>query len=216
VILSYKMPALMRYKKKSSAPFRRRGRYAGVRRRARISRQPKIYTYKQIYYKSSAFQMTSGSPLLSTFQFTLNGAGGNVPAFTQIYDQYKISKVVIKFIPKFNMMASDVGSSVNFVSVIDYDDSNPLPNTGAAWQYQSCKMTRGTAIHTRILKPSANALFDASSGALAPRKSPWLDCNNTSVPHYGIKLACNDLPAGANALDFDLQVIYYIAFKNVM
>jgi len=197
---------LRRYKKRG-------GGYRGARRLARINR-PKIYYYKQTYYKTSAFQLTDTAPTLSTFSFTAQTLG-NMPAFQTIYDQYSIRKIVIKFIPKFNLMASTTSSSVQFTSVLDYDDNNPLPNPGAAWQYQSCKMTRGTQIHTRILKPCANAVFDAVGGGLAPKKSPWLDLSNLNVPHYGVKLACEQLPSGATPLDYDLQVVFYMAFKNV-
>jgi len=197
--------------------YKKRGGYRGARRMMRMRSQPKVYYYKQAYYKTSAFQLTDTSDLLSTLSFTLNGAGGNVPAFTQIYDQYSIRKIVVKFIPKFNSMESNVSSSVNFCSVIDFDDSNPLGSINEAWQYQSCKMTRGTSIHTRIFKPSANAIFDGTTTAagLAPKKSPWLDCSNIQVPHYGLKLAVPQLPSGASPLDFDLQATFYLAFKNV-
>lgn len=204
---------LVRYRRKRRAPLRRRNapKRMGMRRR---TIRPTIYHYKQTYYKTSALQLTDTAPTLTTFAFTA-GTVANMPAFAQIYDQYSIRKVVLKFIPKFNLMASTVSSLVNFTSVIDYDDNNPLGSPQDAWQYQSVKMTRGTQIHTRVLKPSANAVFDAVGGGLAPKTSPWLDLANINVPHYGVKLGCEQLPTGAAALDYDLQITFYLAFKNV-
>lgn len=211
------MPVKSRAVAKRGYRKKRGGGMIAARRRARMMRQPKVYYYKQQYYKTSAFQLTPGSDFLNTFAFTLNGAGGNVGPFTALYDQYSIRKIVARFIPKFNSMESTVSSSVSFISVIDKDDNNPLGSVNQAWEYQTCKMTRGTSIHTRILKPCANAVFDgtSTSAGLAPKTSPWLDCGNPAVPHYGIKCAVPALPAGANPLDFDLHVTYYLAFKNV-
>lgn len=210
--------AIVTYRRRARTSNLARRSAAGRKRygkRRMIRRRPSVYYFKQTYYKTSALQLTDTSPTLSTFSFTASTLG-NMPAFQAIYDQYSIRKVVIKFIPKFNMMASTVSSSVNFTTVIDYDDPNPLPNAGAAWQYQTCKMTRGTQVHTRTLVPCANSIFDAAGSAgLSPKKAPWLDISNLNVLHYGVKLGCEQLPSGAAPLDYDVQIQFYLAFKNV-
>lgn len=205
--------AIVSYRRRANRLALRR-RNAPKKLRGRRMNRPKVYHFKQTTYVPSGLQLVPGSAALTTYAF--NAASlGNMPAFQTIYDQYSIRKVVMKFIPKFSMMASTTSSSVQFTSVLDFDDNNNLTAPSAAWQYQTVKMTRAHQVHTRVLRPCANSVFDAVGGGLSPKTSLWLDLSNLNVPHYGIKLGIEPLPTGAAPLDYDIQTTFYLAFKNV-
>ena len=75
-------------------------------------------------------------------------------------------------------------------SVVDRDDATAPGNINVLMQYTNMKQTRSQSTHTRYFKPMFNTAALDSVGAnlgLAP-KSGWIDCNNSTVPHYGLKL----------------------------
>lgn len=201
-------------------PVMRKRRKVNVKKyykRRRVSPKYRIYNFKQTQYKTSALQAVASADTLVGYEFGLNAIDPqNLGAFKRLYDDYSIRKIVVKIIPKF----TDVGSTTNNLSPImtatDMDDSDVTslsPNELAA--YQTCKITRGNAVHTRVYKPTVRLNADAGAPAFSIVKSPWIDLDNDSVPHYGLKLAIPGLPAGATALDYDLQVTMYIAFRGV-
>jgi len=179
------------------------------------SARSNIYNYKQTYYKTSAFQASPSGDLLLGFSFGLSNLGSNLTAFQQIYDQYSIRKIVMKFIPKFSAVESNVNNLVPIMTALDFDDADPPTSVQAVQEYQSCRITRGDRVHTRVFKPCANALMNAGAIAFAPKPSPWLDLGNPNVPHNGIKLAIPALPSGANDLDYDIEIITYVSFRGV-
>lgn len=194
----------------------RKGGYALAKRVARTTRQSRIYYVTQKVYKTSAFQASSAGQFLAAFQFNIAGIGGNLSAFQQLYDQYSIRKIVYKIIPKFTTATTSQNNIVNLTTCLDYDDSVVPPDVTNVYQYQNCKMTRGNRIHTRVLYPCVNFIVDG--GAVAGnsiKRSPWIDMTNSLVPHRGIKLGIDALPLGSDVLDYDIEVIYSLAFKNI-
>lgn len=179
-----------------------------------------IYGYKQIVLNPTALGPISlaaaSGDFLAGYNFQLSQVGGNVGPFTALYDQYRIAKVVWQLVPKWNV--SDVNTTAGggnlpmIATCIDYDDSNTPPNYGDVLQRQNAKIHRGAKIITRVFKPCANFVVDATTGALNAKQSPWLDVQNINVPHYGVKLA---IQGPAVALDFDVIVKYYLQFRQV-
>lgn len=191
------------------------GRGSGLRMAARS-----LYSYKQIVLNPTGIgpvNVPAASTFLGAYNFQLSQAGGNVGPFTQLYDQYRIKKIVWQLIPKWN--SSDIDTTNNggnlpmVATCIDYDDSNTPAAFGDIIQRQNAKLHRaGSKIITRTLVPCANFVVDATTGALNAKKSPWLDIANISVPHYGIKLGITGV---AVPQDYEVVVKYYLQFRQV-
>lgn len=180
-----------------------------------------LYTYKQVTLNNPSFGpiavLAGAGDYLAAYNFQLSQVGGNLGAFTSLYDQYKIRKVVWTLYPKFNssdiqFSGSNGGELPMVTTCIDYDDSNPPPGIAEIVQRQNAKIHRAGRPITRVLKPCANFVVDASTGALSNKQSPWLDLTNNTVPHYGIKLGIQASPVNQN---YDVVVKYYLAFRQV-
>lgn len=143
----------------------------------------------------------------------------NVGEFTGLYDQYMIKAVKVTMIPR--VTEAPVGSSVNTLanmwSVIDYDDSSAPANIDTMLQYQNVKHTQMNRTHTRYIKPCVADEYFAT-GVLTTygaRRNVWLDCSNSGVEHYGLKIYLDALPLTAVPIQYDVITKFYLAFKNV-
>lgn len=139
---------------------------------------------------------------------------------TQIADQYKILSVMVKVSSGYQV-ATGLATQVPFIEYIqDYDDAT-VPNINII----RTKM----GVRTKYFGPNTNVLFMGvrpkfaqevfSSGittGYGARKG-WLDCNNDSVEHYGIKGIFHNvaLPAISNNATFTLDISFNVAAKDL-
>lgn len=166
----------------------------------------------------------------------------NYGELAALFDMYRINGVSYKLIPRQNTLAyqtapgagsppapnTDFGGTNLFGSsnygwpetctVLDYDDDSTPTNLTDIMQYSSFKLTRGNKIHTRYLKP--RLLVDPSNTGLSLRHK-WVDCEKTTLKHYGIKgfitNVPNITPSGTSdhpVMFYDLLLTYYISLKD--
>lgn len=138
----------------------------------------------------------------------------NYTEFTNMFDLYKIKAIKWRFMPRANSAEAGTNQGlVKMFTAIDYDDNTPV-NIGGIMQYESLKTTNTSQDHVRYVKPRISSqVFQAAPNPAYSSTRNWLDCDFPSVPHYGLKLVLQQLPAGTQS--FDIQVTYYLAFKNV-
>ena len=127
--------------------------YRRTYRRRRLTRRPrrmmrrkpsrplakramKVHHFRRTFKASNISSTTTG--VLGGYSFSLDQLP-NYTEFTNLFDQYRINKIVVKFIPNHN--SSDVSASTqvisNFNSVIDPTDAT-APATGAElYEYQN-------------------------------------------------------------------------------
>lgn len=177
------------------------------RRARRVLRQPVQYFKRSTY--TQTFQVTSTAGFTSNAVVFRLSDIPNSSEFIGLYDQYKINAVKVQVIPRIN--SAEIAQAVSQVaSVIDYDDSVVPANMNTLVQYQNFKLTQGTKIHSRYLKPKISIPTTGAGTMVA--KSQWLDVATPDVPHYGIKYG---FPQTPNAQTFDIKIDFYLAFKNV-
>lgn len=204
-------------------PRRKRGfrpyRKQYVSNRIRSMMRP-LYNYKQVVLNPlgvGSIVVPPTTTFLQSYAFDLQQVGGNLAAFTTLYDQYKINKVKIQFVPKFNVSDIDAagttgGNLAMVATCIDYDDDSIPGAIGDILERQNAKLHR-TKVFSRILKPCVN--FNVSTGITAgvsTRQSPWLDTNSTAVPHYGVKIGITGTQVQQN---YDIICTYYLSFRQV-
>jgi len=147
-----------------------------------------------------------------------------VASFTAVFDQYRIDRVVMQVKTRNNLLSFNTTGAANATPpqtywVIDRDDSSVLTTLAQARQYDNVQ--EATAMdHVEIdLEPSVTpAIYAAGafSGYGITRTGVWLDCNNVSIPHYGVKWAISELTAAAtDTYYWDCFFYYYVSFRNV-
>jgi len=206
-----------RYRRRGIKPYRPKG-YYNAARRVRSMMKP-IYRYKQTSLNPTgigSINVPIGSTFLNAYSFSLNQVGGNLGAFGNLYDQYKINKVVMQFVPKFtdsDIGTAPTGGQLSMVATcIDYDDAAIPVSIGDILERNNAKLHR-TKMFSRVLKPCVN--FNVSTGATAgvsTKQSPWLDVTNTNVPHFGVKIG---ITGTAVIQSYDIIVKYYLSFRQV-
>ena len=151
----------------------------------------------------------------------------NITEFTALFDQYKIRSCTIDM--RFANNNSSINSPSTSLPVLyyadDMDDVSPLTQN-ALQQYGRCKTTMlGTGAkeftrHRVVPKPLVQ-LYETgvSTGYSNPIKPIWIDCNDATVPHYGVKI-CWDNGMDTAVADTNIGVIsfittYVIEAKNV-
>lgn len=161
----------------------------------------------------------------------------NVTEFTNLYDKYMITGVQYTFRlcnnpnSEHNMGANSAGTSTQVASnfypdlwwCLDYDDSTIITKTQIQ-EYQNCRR--------RVLQPNRPvkiwlkaprtrcALLDGSTlkSAGVNRAFQWVDMNQTTIDHFGLKLAiCAPSPDVLMNVDFTVHVEakYYFKCKDV-
>lgn len=139
---------------------------------------------------------------------------------TQIADQYKINSVMVR-VSNAYQVATGLATAAPYIEYIqDYDDAT-VPNLNII----RTKM----GVRTKYFGPLTNKLVMGvrpkwaselySSGittAYSPRQG-FLDCNNASVEHYGIKGILHNmaLPASVNSGTFTFDISFSVTAKDL-
>jgi len=141
---------------------------------------------------------------------------------TALFDQYRIDKVVVKFVPQaqaLNVMnvASPNNSVPALYAVLDFDDATALTSLAAATQYDNVQIVPyGEGLDITVWPSNTPALY--ASGAFSGyevQKAQWVDCANTAVGHYGIKgLVTSLLALSTSNVVWDIYSKYYVSFRN--
>lgn len=157
-----------------------------------------------------------------TYRFALS-ACLNYTAYTAMWDQYMIQKVVVTWKPIRTQMVVTQNEAVapatftNIPSVVyarDHDDLSPVTFADTKVRYGAVEKlaTRGHAM--KIYPATLSEVYkSAISTGYAPKFKTWLDCADSTIPHYGVRLAMEQAePLGQYALECKTRV--YVRFKN--
>lgn len=150
--------------------------------------------------------------------------------FTNLFDQYRINRVELKFIWQANTSEYDPSNQTQSRSIAplmhmatDYDDSGVF-SLDQLLQYPNCRtiqlgqINNAGPIHV-INNPGV--VVESQTDLLTPlpstmRRSPWCDCAVPNVKHNGLKISWDSM-----GQDFDLvagnliiMVKYSLEFKN--
>lgn len=174
--------------------------------------------------------MNDGAFGALTFTLETLLSADELTAWKELYDQYKIKGVQIRFVPKFSELSlvSTVGTATGnakavipeIATVIDIDDADTVTYEEMI-EYGTFRRQRFNREHKRYVIPRAATMVynGATSTAYGPMsRRQWLDMANDDVPHYALKYIVT--PSSFNtdtigeAIYYDLYVTAYLAFKN--
>lgn len=196
-------------------------------RKPRIMRRKYRYTGKKSYKKIveikrvvslAGVNQTSAIQHLS-YQFKLSDLP-NYTELTNLYDQYKIKSVQLKFVP--TVTGSDMNPQATSValpsihSVLDFSDATALTSLNDYLQYSTYKQTAPLKTHKRFIYPKQlQYAQDQSTGlsALADVKNIWVRSESPNINHLGCKVM---IPAASTsfAFQFEVYATYYVLCKQ--
>lgn len=232
--MAWKRKGTFRRRRVFKRRFVRKSRSFG--RRKRIGNQ--VYTFKRTWTTATLIAAGSTAPYLGTFGFQLSQLPSDTD-FTNLYEQYKISGVKMKFYQPYQngaaSMTTQAGSTVTTQPMIRMHSAfDPNDNSSAGISalqqystYRCQELTSPTIGKQGCLKffyrPKVAALVAnaslVASGYGSP-KSMWLDCDYPSIVHYGFKWAFEPIYSDGTAFQFTqaiqipVSLTYYLKFKG--
>lgn len=213
------------YRKRKGAPrpyrkvYKRRAVQAKARKMTKFTNVKKdLYYYKK---KRIGIQVDLTASPTGALQFQLSDIP-NVSELTTMFDQYMIYGVAVEFRLIYSPDSTgNVASSIypNLYVRRDYDDNN----TESSLQIMQSNKSKRVVLYPNrsrkfYIKPSV--LTAVSNGLNTYINRPvwkqWLDCSDTSVPHLGLKFACDTMGAAlpSNTRHLQIDYTYYVACKS--
>jgi len=215
-----------KYRRKfSRRPFRSRRRSARaavriIRRRRSSYRRYQVHHFKRGVQKLSIAGNAINAPYVNALSFALSDLPNN-NEFTNLFDQYKLNFVVVKF-----RLVNDPGAqpaAYNYSNMpelfwsVDRDDSSPPSSINELRERGTCKhapinFNRWTkiALKPTPVMPVYNGGLPGS--AYATTRGCRLDASYSGVPHYGLKFAIDNLQNTNYVVSVEAK--YYVTCFN--
>lgn len=178
-----------------------------------IARAPSIrskYTHKFQRSVGLTFLATSASvPTFAQLIFRLADLP-NYTEFTALFDQYKIDKVEVNFVP--NISQNSANDIPIVYTVVDFDDGNTPANLDVLRQYETAILHADPRRpFKRTLVPRvATAAYSGGFSGYANQTS-WIDVASASVEHYGVKAGAS---AASQTITLFVECKYWVSFRN--
>ncbi len=174
-----------------------------------------VYSVQKLLDKG-VVTSTSIADGLYSYQLALSDLN-EVASFTSIYDQYRIDRVQVNVMPvTLPNNTSLTALPYAFCAIVtDYDDSATLASFALALNYQNCRVIGPGQGHSRTIIPHTNlAGFDGATAYAISKPAPWIDCANTGVTHYGIKI-CVKQSTSTFVSGWYVWMTYQVSFRRV-
>lgn len=195
-------------------------RRARMRRRTRFNRvvagYNKIYSFKRTY-QGTTFTGTPGASSFESFSFKLNDLPGYTD-FTNLFDNYRIVKVVIRMYPQANSLefGSDHYMGAMYSAIDTTDDTVPSSLT-EIMELENCRSHDPSKPFTVKFKPSISPqIYD---GLLTPgygtSQNNWIQTSSDDIPYYGWKLGLSSQANLTHGTYFIPIITLHIECKNV-
>jgi len=153
-----------------------------------------------------------------TFSFSLN----SLPDFTEfqaLYDQYRITKITLEFIPNANNANSINPYIVPFYTVIDYNDVIALANPNDALEYKTVKIHESGKFFAVSLVPRlATNVVDIAGNSLVNQMplNTWVSTRFSAPLYLGVKLISEFNTPGNPAITYKVRIKYTLEFAQVI
>lgn len=146
----------------------------------------------------------------------------NSSDITTLADKYRIKAVYVRIIPNFTQNPLNGQFSYPSLQYIRDDDDNTPPTLQQLREKMGVKIKTfkpGQYVGIKIAYPKIQtpALNGSGTTSNAVMTNRWLDCQNATIPHYGIKgvISNMDLVSTATAkISFKFDVAYVVEAKD--
>lgn len=194
---------------KSYAPYsKRKSKYS-----------PKVTSFVQQSYLGTLTSTATGDSL-SILKFNLDDIPGYADLAT-VFDQYKIDKVELRFVPNGNTNALIPGgpqqARARLYTAFDANDATVPSTLNEVLQYQNCSQTCYLEEYRRTVYPrlAVNSSDEEGIVTLGPANS-WCATSQKDVDWYGLKIGVSASGNLANTTQTWLVLAkFYLSFKNI-
>lgn len=200
-----------------------------IRRIPRPMRLPSFYNFKRVVTLLNGvnrwFSVTNTPyDTLSNYSLSFNLQQlASYTEFTNLFDQYKIYKVVLDIRPYCATQNVTVNNTTNNVAypyvhcVIDHDDDTLLTAVSDYQQYSSYRrFPVGRPMKISIIPRVSTAVYQSALSTGYSAKRAWIDSENSLVPHYGFKFGINGAGLGiTSSYAIDIEATFYIGCRGV-
>lgn len=155
--------------------------------------------------------------------FKLSDVSGSLTNEIGLYSHYKIRKVVVKFLPRFQIVQENAsivdGEEFGFWGYSpDYNGTLPDYNTIAEVYADSMgKIRRGWKGFKAVIVPKVRV--PTYTGSLAVDymniNPGWLETYDDDTQYNGLRWIWEGNINATKTVTFDMHVVYYIAFKGL-
>lgn len=157
-----------------------------------------------------------------TFKFSdLQNSGD----FTNLFDAYRINKIVYKIIPSHNVATGGDQAALvmppNVITVVDYNDVNSQPSpsftVAELLEYRTHRIHRGFRTVSRKFTPAC-AVGVSSAGALVAgiqKFKQWIDVATPAVSFGSLKVIFDTQPSNKAAFNYTVYRDVYFSCKQV-
>lgn len=182
--------------------------------RRRRTRVPRMLKRMNVHHFKRTFTLTpinsATSPVFGGYAFTLSQLP-NASEFQNLYDQYRINKILIRFVPnrsESNVQTGTTAGIAQFNTILDYNDATAPTTLNELYEYANWRMTRGISIHKRLFTPASVDFVSGVGGAASgsnPTWKQWLSTSADGIQHFGLKYGL-----GATAAAQDIIITPYV------
>lgn len=142
--------------------------------------------------------------------------------FTALFDLYKLWKVDIQFIPKYNSSDfSTGGAGFGLPTMYVVEDRNDIAVPGSInelMEYNNCKAQRFDRVLKYTCWPTLNTISGSGAGTGIvindKQRDLYLRTSEPGVQYCGVKWGL-DLPIGLEVFRMDVVFKYYLKLKDV-
>jgi hypothetical protein len=189
--------------------------------RQRVPRSPSlgaVVSFRQHAYSAKANQAAADA--FGTFNFVLNQAT-NYTGFTDIWDVYRVDYLEFSFAPVYtaNSFATFLTAIVpRIFTVIDLDDTATPTTINTLREYQSCQSHVYETFRIRFSPGVRTGIFDGTNVVAGGSvRSPWIDCAQLTIPHYGLKYGIegNTVGGATTFQQWNVDLTVGLSFKYV-
>lgn len=193
-----------------------------------------IHSFKRTVNLGTALTQISNVGTTTNYSNGFNFRLNQIPNYTEyqsLYDQYKMTGVSFKIMPKWTNPGNGSNSNTvagvgQIITVIDYDDSLSPLTRDELLEFQTAKVSSCNRQHVRYIKPKILGMVyrTATTQGLSVIPSKYLDMGLADLPHFGLKVWIDgpnpnsQIAAGGpfSPLDilYDLYATYYFKCKN--
>jgi len=207
---------IRRSRRNSKRTARRSFRKRGVPRSISVYRRP--HCFKRNYDVGTIAGSVAYAPYLGSHSFALTYLP-NVTEFTNLYDQYKVTHIKLRYHLRQDPGAQTAVNSVypRMFYCIDRDDASIPTSIDSLRQHQDVKMKTLAPNRDIVInyKPTTlrSLYVSAISTTYEAVSNIWCDMANINLPFYGMKYAFDYLTNTDYRVDVEATV--YFRCKNV-
>lgn len=200
-------------------PYRKPQRALAIARKVNVKRDTHFFT-RWGAGGDSQFTIT-GSAINNPYIYGMSYSFSQIASssdFINLFDMYKITHIQVRFHLR-QSPESQVGALGNYPKLwyfIDHDDANPPPTLNNFREHTKCRSVVLTPSRSAVInfKPATLAMMyrTASTTGYSPKFNQWIDCNDSVVQHYGLKVAIDNFINSNYTVDVDTR--FWFACKD--